>query len=136
MTSGRKSATTINGEKRDEPAGCPQDAGEKGHCAQIACFIADENPAAAERFLEAVEASFAALARMPHMGVPRHFRNPKFADVRMWRVRDFDKYLIFYCPRKNGVEMGWDRSTVPIRADHPDCEDLCSWLTRDRRAAF
>src|SRR5881397_2953052 len=77
----------------------------KRDIAQIACFIADENPAAAERFLEAVKASFAALARMPHMGVPRHFRNPKFADVRMWRVRDFDKYLIFYRPRKNGVDI-------------------------------
>src|SRR3989442_216279 len=101
MTSGGRSATAIHREKRDEPAGCPQDAAKRD-IAQIACFIADENPAAAERFLEAVEASFAALARMPHMGVPRHFRNPKFADVRMWRVRDFDKYLIFYRPRKNG----------------------------------
>ena len=77
----------------------------KRDIAQIACFIADDNEAGAERFLEAVEASLIALARMPHIGVGRHFRTPKFADVRMWRVKGFENYLIFYRPRKQGIEV-------------------------------
>ena len=77
----------------------------KKDVAQIGCFLADDSIAAAERFLEAVEASFIALVRMPYMGASRSFRNPRFAGVRMWRVKEFENYLIFYRPLNGGIEV-------------------------------
>jgi toxin ParE1/3/4 len=77
----------------------------KRDVARIASFIAEDSLDAAERFLEAAEASFIALARMPHMGASRRFRNPKFAAVRMWPIKDFENYLIFYRPVEPGIEV-------------------------------
>lgn len=65
---------------------------------EIAVFIAADSGEASDRFLEAVEATFQALARMPRAGSRCKFRNPKFAEVRLWRVRDFENYLVFDRP--------------------------------------
>jgi len=43
----------------------------------------------ARRFVQAANATFQQLAQMPQMGACRTFRNPKFASVRMWRVKGF-----------------------------------------------
>ena len=59
----------------------------------------------AERFLDSVSNTLEELARMPRMGVLRRFRNPSFGDVRMWRVKDFRKYLIFYRLLGDGIEV-------------------------------
>ena len=72
---------------------------------EIGLFIAKDSIEAADRFLEAVETTFLALAEMPRMGASRTFLNPRFASVRMWRVRDFEKYLIIYRPVKNGIAV-------------------------------
>jgi toxin ParE1/3/4 len=72
---------------------------------EIAVFIAEESVEASDRFLEAVELTFRALARMPRVGARCRFRNPRFAAVRMWRVRGFENYLIFYRPRQDGIEV-------------------------------
>ncbi len=58
---------------------------------------------AARRFLKSANAAFEDLARMPRLGASRKFRNPKFADVRMWRVPDFEKHLIFYRQLLDGI---------------------------------
>jgi toxin ParE1/3/4 len=57
----------------------------------------------AEHFLANAETSFADLARQPGMGAPVTLRHPELAGLRKWRVSDFDKFLIFYLPRPNGV---------------------------------
>ena len=59
----------------------------------------------ARRFLRNACQSFDQLAVTPRIGAGRKFRNPKYADVRMWRVHGFEKHLIFYCPRKDGVSV-------------------------------
>ncbi len=59
----------------------------------------------ARRFLAAANQTFEELAGMPHMGMSRTFRNPKFAAVRKWAVKEFDKYLIFYLPLHDGIEV-------------------------------
>ncbi len=67
-------------------------------------FIAGTaNEETARGFLESAERTFEELAKMPKMGVSRSFRNPNFADVRMWRVKSFEKFLIFYRPVKDGI---------------------------------
>ena len=72
---------------------------------EIGLFIAEDSIEAADRFLEAVETTFLALAEMPRMGALRTFRNPRFAGVRMWRVKGFEKYLVFYRPVKDGIAV-------------------------------
>jgi toxin ParE1/3/4 len=59
----------------------------------------------ARRFLDSSNSTFQELAQMPEIGVSRTFRNPKYASVRMWPVKGFDKYLVFYRPLEDGIEV-------------------------------
>jgi toxin ParE1/3/4 len=59
----------------------------------------------ADRFLVNSEASFVDLSEQPFMGSPLTLRNPKLADIRKWRVKEFDDILIFYLPRHDGVSI-------------------------------
>lgn len=59
----------------------------------------------AERFLIRAEASFAALANQPLMGSPLTLRRPELNGMRKWRVQEFENFLIFYQPRRNGISI-------------------------------
>jgi toxin ParE1/3/4 len=59
-------------------------------------LVEQDAPDAAFRFVEAVEASVEQLLRMPHMGAPRELRNPSLKGLRVWPVKEFDEFLIFY----------------------------------------
>ena len=63
------------------------------------------NVETADRFLLQADASFADLARHPEMGAPLVLRRPELAGMRKWRVKDFDKFLIFYLPHSQGVSI-------------------------------
>jgi toxin ParE1/3/4 len=67
--------------------------------------LLDENPAAAARFVDAIEAAFERLSEMPSLGVRRAFRNPRLRGMRMWPVPGFEKYLIFYRVASERVEV-------------------------------
>lgn len=59
----------------------------------------------AEQFQSNTIQTFFDLAQMPNIGVPRKFgRNPQ-KDLRMWRVRDFEEYLIFYFVEPDFVQV-------------------------------
>ena len=72
---------------------------------EIGSFIAEDSIEFADLFLEAVETTLLALAKMPRAGATRTFRNPQFVDVRIWRVKDFEKYLIFYRALDEGIQV-------------------------------
>jgi toxin ParE1/3/4 len=59
----------------------------------------------ARRFLQAAHSTFQELAEMPEIGVTRVFRNPRFANVRKWPIKGFERYLIFYRPLQDAVEI-------------------------------
>lgn len=59
----------------------------------------------ARRFLRFTNATFIQLARIPDIGSPCLFPKSRFADVRRWPVHGFERYLIFYRPFENGVEV-------------------------------
>jgi toxin ParE1/3/4 len=59
-------------------------------------LVEKDAPDVAFRFVEAVEASVGELLRTPHMGAPRHLRNPALKGLRFWPVKEFDEFLIFY----------------------------------------
>jgi toxin ParE1/3/4 len=64
--------------------------------ADIHLFIAANNPAAADRFLDALRLSFRTLAQWPEVG-PRYESNRAgLSGMHFWPVRRFPNYLIFY----------------------------------------
>jgi toxin ParE1/3/4 len=62
----------------------------------IYSFIADRDPAAAERVLDAMERTFRQLARHPDCGARYPTRNRKLQGLRMFPLSDFPNYLVFY----------------------------------------
>ena len=81
--------------------------------------IAAEDPAAAVRFVEALEGSLALLAEMPEAG-PRHETpKPRLAALRKWVIPRYPRYLLFYLFEGNAVHL---IDVVDGRTDY-DVED-------------
>jgi len=59
----------------------------------------------AERFLAQVEQTFIDLTEHKEMGAALTLRDARLAGLRKWRVKDFEKFLVFYLPRSNGVSI-------------------------------
>ena len=70
-----------------------------------AIFIAQDNIEAALRFLQAAETTFSNLAQTPEMGRLWRSNHPHLSDVRIWRVKGFEKWLVFYRPTTKGIEI-------------------------------
>ena len=68
-------------------------------------FIAQDNPDAATRVVEAAGETFKALAATPSLGVARKFRNSRLRDVRFFPVSGFENYLVFYRVIPEGIEV-------------------------------
>src|SRR5450755_62282 len=73
----------------------------------IDCFvyIGRDSEESATRFLQAAEETFLELARMPGMGLVTSFTSSADRDMRRWRIRGFENFLIFYFPIENGIEV-------------------------------
>jgi toxin ParE1/3/4 len=71
----------------------------------LSYHIALDNEAAANRFLDACDEAFQQIALTPQIGASRQFHHPALRDVRMWRIKGFEKYLIFYRPLADAVEI-------------------------------
>jgi plasmid stabilization system protein ParE len=59
-------------------------------------LIAEDNPQAAEAFLDAIEAVSSLLSATPEIGSPRYFSHPELQGSRFLPPRRFEKYLLFY----------------------------------------
>ncbi len=69
----------------------------------LSAYLADDDDEVAQAFLNSCDATFRFLAANRYVGSQREFKNKKLAGVRMWRVKSFVKYLIFYvCRPKAG----------------------------------
>jgi len=68
-------------------------------------FIALDNLEAADRFIDAVDDTLQGLARMPGMGRKRDFSQRRLKDLRSFRVKGFENYLVFYGPTFDGIEV-------------------------------
>jgi len=58
---------------------------------------------AAHRFISLARRTFGDLALSPGVGVPGKVR--KLPNLRMWRIRDFEKYLIFYHSVEDNIHI-------------------------------
>jgi toxin ParE1/3/4 len=59
----------------------------------------------AERFFAQTEATFTRLAGMPGIGARYEHEHPALADLRVFPVSRFKKYLVFYRPVADGIEI-------------------------------
>lgn len=68
-------------------------------------YIAEDNLDAGVIFLVAVEDSLEQLAKFPLLGKQRQFQDKRFQNVRMWVVRGYENYLIFYDVTETTIEV-------------------------------
>ena len=68
-------------------------------------FIAQSNPDTALKFFDAARQTFNRLAKNPGIGTIYEVSKPELQDLRKWRVRKFDKYIIFYRYSEDIVEI-------------------------------
>jgi toxin ParE1/3/4 len=59
-------------------------------------YIAQNNLDAALRFFDSARQTFSQLARTPSMGGVYEISNPSLQGLRKWKVKGFEKYIIFY----------------------------------------
>ncbi|NEO32102.1 MAG: type II toxin-antitoxin system RelE/ParE family toxin [Symploca sp. SIO3C6] len=71
----------------------------------LAMYIAEDNLEASDLFLQAAEETFKQLAKMPQMGKMTQFSNLSLAGIRQQGIKGFRKYLVFYFPTDEGVEI-------------------------------
>ena len=72
---------------------------------EAATEIGVQNIQASLRFIEAVECALLRLGSMPELGTLREYRRKRLAGLRMWPVPGFHMYLIFYRPRRRGIQL-------------------------------
>ena len=72
---------------------------------EIAAYIADDNPTAAQRFRAAFGETTELLLRMPHIGSLRVSGKLALEDIRVVPVKDFERYFIFYRPIDEDIEI-------------------------------
>ena len=68
-------------------------------------FIAERDEDAGLDFLFAVEETLELVAANPLIGAERKFDAVELSSVRMWRIKSYEKYLIFYFVRENAIEL-------------------------------
>jgi toxin ParE1/3/4 len=68
-------------------------------------YLADRSLDAGLRFLSAADNTFAALAEMPGMGRYPRFKDPRLAGLRMWPIKGFSNYLIFYLTTEENIRV-------------------------------
>jgi toxin ParE1/3/4 len=59
-------------------------------------YIQSNNPAAAQRFVQAARDMFEQLADYPELGRRYQTTHPRLQELRVWRIGGFENYLIFY----------------------------------------
>jgi toxin ParE1/3/4 len=69
------------------------------------CIATSSGLDTADRFLARAEESFADLLGQRRMGAPLNSARPELVGLRMWHVKDFPKYLIFYLPHSRGISI-------------------------------
>ena len=68
-------------------------------------YIAKDDHEIADDFLDAVEQTLSVIIEMPEAGSTKDSKDPKLAHLRMLAVKGFKKYLIFYLPNEDSVEI-------------------------------
>jgi len=73
--------------------------------AGIVHYIAEDNLKAAKEFLVAIDDLCELLMHTPDIGSMRIFQNPKLRGLRVFPLKKFQKYLVFYRVCETTVEI-------------------------------
>jgi len=68
-------------------------------------YAREASPEVGHRFLVSAHDTFSLLSTQPEMGWNPKLRLPALRGLRVFRVTGFEKTLILYRPRENGVEI-------------------------------
>jgi toxin ParE1/3/4 len=68
-------------------------------------YIALDNVDAADLFVEPAYNTIQTLAKMPGMGKPWKMSPERLRQLRSFRVKGYENYLIFYGPIPDGIEV-------------------------------
>ncbi|HTK26900.1 MAG TPA: type II toxin-antitoxin system RelE/ParE family toxin [Pyrinomonadaceae bacterium] len=71
----------------------------------LSFYLAERDEEIAQRFLDACDETFQLLAQNNLLGAVRNFKNKKLSEVRMWRIKGFNSYLVFYIPTPTGIKI-------------------------------
>ncbi len=71
----------------------------------ICGYIAESNPEAADRAVEAAYRTCKTIALHPELGPQRRFADNDPPDIRFFVLTDFPNYLLFYRTTVEGVEI-------------------------------
>ena len=72
---------------------------------QAAYYSVSATAALGHRFLVAAHDTFALLANQPYMGWHPALWHPELRELRVFRVRTFERMLILYLPLRDGVDI-------------------------------
>ncbi|MGL6227546.1 MAG: type II toxin-antitoxin system RelE/ParE family toxin [Thermoguttaceae bacterium] len=71
----------------------------------IASYLEQQSEKAGFRFIDSLERTYHLLAQMPEIGEKCHFRSSEMRNSRVWPVRNFLQYLIFYRVEIDRIEI-------------------------------
>ncbi len=71
----------------------------------IYAYLARNSQMAADRFLKAAQLALENLLMMPELGGRSESGHKALADLRVWPIHGFRKYLIFYRILPDGIEI-------------------------------
>jgi len=63
---------------------------------EIACYLRERSQTVAAKFLQLLDATYEQLAGMPELGTKKYFAHPEMQNVRIWPVKKYRNYLLFY----------------------------------------
>ena len=85
--------------------------------------IAEDNLAAAHRFLDTAEAALQRYAEWPYSGRAWQSPDPRLTDIRVGHLpRPFGNYLVFYRPVDDGIEV------LTIQHGARELQSIIDWL--------
>jgi toxin ParE1/3/4 len=68
-------------------------------------ILVNGNADIAVKFLSAAEVTFAQLEKTPGMGKVTQLVESRLGEIRQWRIKDFQDYLIFYRIQNTTIEI-------------------------------
>ncbi len=68
-------------------------------------YIADDNPTAADRVLNAAKETFEIIADNPKVGKVFQSKRAKLKGIRFFQINKFPKYIVYYKPFEKGFEI-------------------------------
>ena len=72
---------------------------------QAAYLATEANLDTALRFYDAASVTFGKIASMPGIGEQWPSAHPRLAGLRIWRIEGFERHLIVYRARDDGIEI-------------------------------